>query len=822
MDSRPPNLLLLLTGLLHLSPLARGQGSYIIDAVGLTVLPSSTVESGTPVTIHCRVTVSSENLPNLTHTFQLRKDDLPIHSTITTEDTVVYKLDPARAADSGSYECQVTVKDKSKKSFSEKLDVRGLQTPVLYLSKRTLYKGDDFMATCSAPDEKGSLSFRFFQRYGKEEPQRMKQVAATGNTSETTLVLRHVGDYFLFCAYEINLDSGTRHSNSSTEIQVIVTELQISPIMNVLPSPNVYEGDIIEVVCKVVNSLQDVSVFLTRDRRILKEARVSLSHRFRAQEGDSGELVCKAEWGNVQRETYQEITVKELFSKPRLILEPLSIFEGERLKLTCSVTVYVPERINNKAMVFSIYRDKVEVARSQTYTSVANASTNGNYTCKALSSSLAHSFVKESPKLVVKAKVLVSKPVLSVVGGTLVLGTPFQLLCHSDIGTLPIKYTLHGLGKVIGDQLVSRPGQQALFNPPAIFKKLDLNNFICHARNSPSHPPVVGSVQQLFDSTNVIEPVSKPMFLIDPGMGDVSEGQELTLTCSVQKGTPPITFTWYHAETTGVLASEISNKQEESYFIRNVMREHKGEYYCESTNPANETKRSYPVSIKVKLARWKKGLIAGLCIVLVLALVLIVALKTRLLVCGRKRTGDLSVKSAGTKLERLSLTQAEVNQAANVTPGIMGKSVWSEHVSGSESDDQISEPAPSPQYTEVSIGEADPNRAPVKKGTDTVYSEVRNSMQGVPDPTDGGSVEYADLNHDTDRHVNHDVQDDHMDGPVQHGPVDGPVQHGPVDGPVQHGPMDGPVQHGPVDGPVHHHQVDGPVSVDASTAEQGE
>ncbi|XP_035037180.1 platelet endothelial cell adhesion molecule isoform X1 [Hippoglossus stenolepis] len=805
MDSRPPNLLLLLTGLLHLSPLARGQGSYIIDGVGLTVLPSNTVESGTPVTIHCRVSVSSENLPNLTHTFQLKQDDVPIHTTITTENKVEYKLNPARAADSGSYECLVTVKDKSKRSFIQKLDVTGLQTPVLYLSKRTLYKGDDFKATCSAPDEKGSLIFSFFQRFGNEEPQKMKQVAATGNTSETTLVLRHVGDYFLYCNYEINLVSGTRHSNHSTEIQVIVTELQISPIMNVLPSPTVYEGDVIEVVCKVVNSLQDVNVFLTRDRRILKEALVSLNHRFTAQDGDSGELVCKAEWGNVQKETYQQIIVKELFSKPRLTMEPLDIFEGDRIKLTCSVTVYVPERINHKTMAFTIYKDNVEVIRSETYTTVADASRNGNYTCKARSSYLAEHFEKESPALVVKAKVLPSKPVLSVVGGTLVLGKRFQLLCHSDIGTLPIKYTLHGLRKVIGERWVSKPGEQALFNPPIIFKSLELNNFICHARNSQNHPPMVGSVQQLFDSTNVIEPVTIPQFSIDPSMGDVSEGQDLTLTCSVQSGSPPITFTWYHAETAGALASENSNKREESYFIRNVMREHKGDYYCEITNPANETKRSSTVSIKVKLAHWKKGLIAGLCILLVLALVLVVALKTRLLVCGRKRTGDLSVKSAGTKVERLSLTQAEVNEAANVTPGIMGKSVWSEHVSGSESDDQISEPATAPQYTEVNIGEADPNRAPVKKGTDTVYSEVRNSMQGVPDQTDGqGSVEYADLNHDTDRHRDQDVQHDHVDGPVQQDHVDGPVQQDHVDGPVQHD------------------HVDVPVSVDANIADQGE
>lgn len=54
------------------------------------------------------------------------------------------------------------------------------------------------------------------------EPQKIKQPAPTGNSSETTLVLRHVGDSFLYCDYEINLVSGARRSNRSDEIQVIV------------------------------------------------------------------------------------------------------------------------------------------------------------------------------------------------------------------------------------------------------------------------------------------------------------------------------------------------------------------------------------------------------------------------------------------------------------------------------------------------------------------------------------------------------------------------------------------------------------------------
>ncbi|XP_023252366.1 platelet endothelial cell adhesion molecule-like isoform X2 [Seriola lalandi dorsalis] len=115
----------------------------------------------------------------------------------------------------------------------------------------------------------------------------------------------------------------------------------------------------------------------------------------------------------------------------------------------------------------------------------------------------------------------------------------------------------------------------------------------------------------------------------------------------------------------------------------------------------------------VKMAGWKKGLIAVLCILLILALVLVIAIKTRFLPFKRKTAKKLSVKSASTKVERLSLTQAEVNEAAN------------------ESDDQNSVTATEPQYKEVKTRQADPNGAPVETGTNTVYSEVRNSKQGM-------------------------------------------------------------------------------------------
>lgn len=81
-------------------------------------------------------------------------------------------------------------------------------------------------------------------------------------------------------------------------------------------------------------------------------------------------------------------------------------------------------------------------------------------------------------------------------------------------------------------------------------------------------------------------------------MGDVSEGQQVTLVCSVQEGTLPVSFTWFHTKTDGSLASKTSMEPEESHKIANVRKEHQGGYYCVSTNQANEAKQSLTITIR--------------------------------------------------------------------------------------------------------------------------------------------------------------------------------------------------------------------------------
>lgn len=114
----------------------------------------------------------------------------------------------------------------------------------------------------------------------------------------------------------------------------------------------------------------------------------------------------------------------------------------------------------------------------------------------------------------------------------------------------------------------------------------------------------LGTNKRRLSPTGVLlaEPVSKPVLRIVPNMGDVTEGQDVTLVCSVLRGTAPILFTWHHTEG-GPIANRTSDKLEASYKIIKVRAQQQGAYYCVCTNPASETKHSQRVTIGGTLHR---------------------------------------------------------------------------------------------------------------------------------------------------------------------------------------------------------------------------
>ncbi|KAK2919465.1 hypothetical protein Q8A73_003836 [Channa argus] len=100
-------------------------------------------------------------------------------------------------------------------------------------------------------------------------------------------------------------------------------------------------------------------------------------------------------------------------------------------------------------------------------------------------------------------------------------------------------------------------------------------------------------------------------------------------------------------------------------------------------------------------------------------------------------------------------------------------SVWSERPPEAATDEvsSVLSSEPDVEYTEVVHPQpVDPARVPLRKGTDTVYSELNNSPHGAADPRDYGSVEYAELNGEQPEinHYSPEVKD-YQDLPV---PVD--------------------------------------------------
>ena len=93
----------------------------------------------------------------------------------------------------------------------------GLQTPVLQVTSQILFEGDEVAATCSAPDESGSLLFHFYQ-----DQEKIKQVRAIGNSVGTRLELKHAGDKHLRCYFEITMLPDAGRSNNSNTVKVMV------------------------------------------------------------------------------------------------------------------------------------------------------------------------------------------------------------------------------------------------------------------------------------------------------------------------------------------------------------------------------------------------------------------------------------------------------------------------------------------------------------------------------------------------------------------------------------------------------------------------
>ncbi|XP_062875009.1 platelet endothelial cell adhesion molecule isoform X2 [Trichomycterus rosablanca] len=724
--------------------------AFTIDWVKLDLLPGATVNSGTNLTLHCEAKVYHSS-SQLVQTFRFLQNNEVIYSQETSEAVVERSLVPARASNSGSYKCQVQIEKRKKDSQTLSLTVTGLQTPQLKVHPRFVNEGDEITATCGAPEETGSLSFHFFLNNQELNTQDSKN-------NSVTIVIKpdQRGKIQLHCNYRLSLHPSTVSSNNSNNVEIHVQELNITPSIRILPNADVVEGDRVHISCNVSGYQRDLNVFLFANT-LLHEDSTSFTHSFQVTANDSGRYTCKAEKNNVEKSSTTWLAVEELFSAPVLKITPEQVFEGQNFHLNCMSYDISKKRINNTDVRYTLFKGQHLLKRSSIYNSVANKASSGNYTCTAEAKGIR----KTSMSLLLNVKVPVSVPVIRTVG-PVIIGQPFQLICESQHGTLPIHYTLLKSHHPVAHTTVTGPLRNALFNISSIRYRNESQSFSCRAQNQ---GPLYNKSSQAL-STQEIETVSIPELTLDIKGYMATENTDLRLYCCVHQGTVPITFTWYRIGDSAPLFTTRISKTKEMYTINSITSNHKGRYYCEASNDANVTWQSLPVTIGVNWAIWKKALIGVACIFL---LVLIIAILVMFLKKARgprkqNRAVQVSVKSGHHKSDdpmRISLTlDIEDNAAVNATPCIMGRNVWSENVSSSESEDEsIKDEKMQPYSDSPPMQDVDTNtkevsqshqdelpEAPVVHDTDTEKHEVQECTQGSADQVDP-ALEYVQLNH---------------------------------------------------------------------------
>lgn len=83
-------------------------------------------------------------------------------------------------------------------------------------------------------------------------------------------------------------------------------------------------------------------------------------------------------------------------------------------------------------------------------------------------------------------------------------------------------------------------------------------------------------------------PVGKPLLTIAPDPNDITENQNVFLICSIGRGSPPISFKWYHNSSSSPIYSNTVMSNASSYMLTSVSSVHSGSYHCEALNSAQE------------------------------------------------------------------------------------------------------------------------------------------------------------------------------------------------------------------------------------------
>ncbi|XP_013154659.2 platelet endothelial cell adhesion molecule isoform X12 [Falco biarmicus] len=686
--------LALLVIFLQCSELYSQKRVFTFNTVDIKVQPSVKVKNGAPLSITCHADISKSTDFQLKHNFTFFKDGKLVFMTVSDKRDARYEIPVARSSDTGDYECTVEAGGKTKSSNSLHVWVTGMTKPILTAEKKEVLEGEVVKLRCELPEEVPPLYFFFRKMKMNSTPKEKSVFESQRNFSVVEFPVEEGDNILQFdCFARRNVKLEFESSEHSKKTLVTVREPFIKPTLNVKPSSNITEGDRIQIECStVVARMRDIEIILQKNKTILNSVRDEklLKYSAVATLEDSGEYQCKVEQGRASKTTKLNIVVSELFPKPILAASVIKLDENKELTLSCSINGF--QKAN-----FSILRKNsnadIWLKNSKNLTMRVNVNDTGSYICKAEVKGI----VKESKPVTINVYAPVSKPTLSVVSGLpeVVLGKSLLLICRSVMGTPPITFTFYK-GNKIKETVVN--DTYATFLDENIGQN-DKGGYRCDAKNNHSSGMKTSNILNI----TVIVPIKNASLGSVP-YGEVEDGSETVFLCSVKEGSWPIRFRIFRKTDREVLLFEKNENAHRVVWRREAMnRQDTGTYYCMASNRANVDVKSHPITISVILAAWQKGVIAAFVLILIAGAV---TLTLWWLLCKKKKAKGPSMEMSGSALAT-NLPNEKLTRQHND----------GDYYSGSgyieDSENHMKSP--------------DESKAPVQKGTETVYSEIRKA-----------------------------------------------------------------------------------------------
>ncbi|XP_036195863.1 platelet endothelial cell adhesion molecule isoform X8 [Myotis myotis] len=406
------------------------------------------------------------------------------------------------------------------------------------------------------------------------------------------------------------------------------------------------------------------------------------------------------------------VTVRESFSNPQFYVHPAGvIIEGDLLHIKCIIQVTpmvqaFPEII--------IQRDKTIVGHSKqgneaTYSVMATMKENGNYTCKVETSQ-----ISKVSSIVVNITELFPKPKLESSATHLDEGGSLNLWCS-------VPHTVDfAIQK--GDMNVSRAQ-----NFTKTVSKWDSGNYTC----------VAGMGKVIKKSNEVLITVCAPVVEVKLAIlnnKQVESGDDLVLRCFVNKASGPITYKFYREEDVRPFYVKISNETQAMWYKSPAGTEQGGQYYCTASNRANPAKnipKSNLLTVRVFLAPWKKGVIAVVVIAVIIA---ILAVGARYYFWKKAKAKQMPVEMSRPAAPLLTSNNEKMPGSSTEANRPYG---YDEDIGNHETNPVKEKKEPltlDVEYTEVEVNSLEPHEGLGRKGTETVYSEIRKANPGQKQP----------------------------------------------------------------------------------------